>query len=70
METRHPAVLVGSYPSFLPSGSEVEVVLKSTDPAALAAAVAWIEPALDAAPTRSPPVGGELRRAGAPMGKM
>lgn len=49
METNHPAVLVGSYPSFLPTGSEVEVVLKSTDPAALAAAVAWIEPALDAA---------------------
>ena len=49
METSHPAVLVGSYPSFFPNGSEVEVVLKCTDPAALAAAVAWIEPALDAA---------------------
>ena len=49
VEREHPDVLVGSYPSFLPTGSEVEVVLKSTDPVALAAAVAWIEPALDAA---------------------
>jgi molybdenum cofactor synthesis domain-containing protein len=49
MEVRHPAVLVGSYPSFDASGSEVEVVLKSTDAAALAAAVVWIEPELDAA---------------------
>jgi hypothetical protein len=48
-ETEHPAVLVGSYPSFHESGSEVEIVLKSTDPVALAAAVAWIEPELDAA---------------------
>jgi len=43
---RHPEVRVGSYPSFGPSGSEVEVVLKSNDPAALAAARAWIEQAL------------------------
>jgi len=43
---RHPEVRVGSYPSFGPSGSEVEVVLKSNDPAALAAATAWIEQAL------------------------
>ena len=49
VEQEHPDVLVGSYPRFYPSGSEVEVVLKSTDAAALAAAVAWIEPALDAA---------------------
>jgi molybdenum cofactor synthesis domain-containing protein len=43
----YPAVLVGSYPSFQPGGSEVEVVVKSSDPAALAAASAWIEAALD-----------------------
>jgi molybdenum cofactor synthesis domain-containing protein len=43
---RHPHVLVCSYPSFDPV-REVEVVLKSSDPGALAAAVAWIEPALD-----------------------
>ena len=43
---RHPEVRVGSYPSFGPSGSEIEVVLKSNDPAALAAATAWIEQAL------------------------
>jgi molybdenum cofactor synthesis domain-containing protein len=43
---RHSEVRVGSYPSFGPSGSEVEVVLKSNDPAALAAATAWIEQAL------------------------
>jgi molybdenum cofactor synthesis domain-containing protein len=48
MDERHPGVLVGSYPSFLPSGPEVEVVLKSADAAALAAAAAWIEPALAA----------------------
>ena len=33
LERRHPAVRVGSYPSFRPQGSEVEVVLKSSDPA-------------------------------------
>ncbi len=48
-EARHPAVLVGSYPSFGGDGSRVEVVLKSADAAALAAARAWIEPALEAA---------------------
>ena len=46
---RHPGVLVGSYPSFAPEGPEVEVVLKSGDPEALAAATAWLEPALEAA---------------------
>jgi molybdenum cofactor synthesis domain-containing protein len=46
---RHPTVLLGSYPSFLPTGSEVEVVLKSSDPDALGAAAAWLEAALDAA---------------------
>ena len=49
MGARHPAVLVGSYPSFDVQGGEVEVVLKSADADALAAAVAWIEPELDAA---------------------
>jgi nicotinamide-nucleotide amidase len=49
MMERHPSVLVGSYPAFHAGGSEVEVVVKSSDREALAAAVAWIEPALDAA---------------------
>ncbi len=44
---RWPGVAVGSYPSFLASGPEVEVVLKSTDSGALSEAVAWIEPALE-----------------------
>jgi nicotinamide-nucleotide amidase len=43
---RYPAVKVGSYPSFGAEGSSVEVVLKSSDPAALAAARAWFEQAL------------------------
>jgi molybdenum cofactor synthesis domain-containing protein len=46
---RHPAVLVGSYPSFHPEGPEVEVVVKSSDAAELAAASAWLEAALDEA---------------------
>ncbi|MDX6512622.1 MAG: hypothetical protein QOE36_2126 [Gaiellaceae bacterium] len=46
MGDRHPGVLVGSYPSFRPMGAEVEVVVKSNDPDALAAAVDWIESAL------------------------
>ena len=49
MGERHPRVLVGSYPSFRPEGSEVEVVVKCSDPEALAAATAWIEVALDEA---------------------
>ena len=44
---RWPRVLVGSYPSFPESGSEVEVVLKSSDSAALAAAAEWLEARLD-----------------------
>jgi len=48
MATRHPRVSVGSYPSFEPERT-VEVVVKSHDPAALEAARAWIEPALDEA---------------------
>ena len=38
----HPAVEVGSYPRFLEDGPEVEVVLKSTDEAALADAARWL----------------------------
>ena len=43
---RHPAVTVGSYPSFLDTGPEVEVVLKSADAEALGEAAAWVEAAL------------------------
>jgi molybdenum cofactor synthesis domain-containing protein len=42
-----PDVSVGSYPSFRDSGPEVEVVLKSADPEALADASAWLSEALD-----------------------
>ncbi len=45
--TRWPAVQVGSYPSFDPSGPEVEVVLKASDPDLLEAARAWLEAELD-----------------------
>jgi molybdenum cofactor synthesis domain-containing protein len=48
MARRHPEVLLGSYPSF-EGGPEVEVVVKSSDADALAAAIAWIEPELEAA---------------------
>jgi molybdenum cofactor synthesis domain-containing protein len=44
---RHPAVTVGSYPFFLDSGPEVEVVLKSADARALGEAAAWVEAALE-----------------------
>jgi nicotinamide-nucleotide amidase len=44
---QHPTVRVGSYPSFGADGGRVEIVLKSSDPAALAAATAWLERALD-----------------------
>jgi molybdenum cofactor synthesis domain-containing protein len=40
---RHPTVRVGSYPSFGASGTKVEIVVKSSDPAALEAAAAWLE---------------------------
>jgi molybdopterin-biosynthesis enzyme MoeA-like protein len=46
---RWPKVKIGSYPRFLPDGPEVEIVLKSASPNDLAAAVAWLEPALDEA---------------------
>jgi molybdenum cofactor synthesis domain-containing protein len=45
---RHPAVTVGSYPSFHDTGPEVEVVLKSADADALGEAAAWLEAALAA----------------------
>jgi nicotinamide-nucleotide amidase len=44
---RWPSVLVGSYPSFSSERSTVEVVLKSNDVAALAAASAWLESAIE-----------------------
>ena len=44
---QHPAVRIGSYPTFGADGSTVELVLKSSDPEALAAATAWLEQALD-----------------------
>ena len=44
---RWPNVLVGSYPSFGNGGFTVEVVLKSSDSVALAAASAWLESAIE-----------------------
>jgi molybdenum cofactor synthesis domain-containing protein len=44
---RWPGVLVGSYPSFSAGGFTVEVVLKSSDAVALAAASAWLESAIE-----------------------
>jgi len=44
---RWSGVLVGSYPSFGDGGFTVEVVLKSSDVAALAAASAWLESAIE-----------------------
>jgi molybdopterin-biosynthesis enzyme MoeA-like protein len=44
---RWPGVLVGSYPSFGAEGSTVEVVLKSSDAEALAAASAWLASAIE-----------------------
>jgi hypothetical protein len=41
-------VLVGSYPRFQPSGPEVDVVVKSSDAEALAAATTWVKAALAA----------------------
>jgi molybdenum cofactor synthesis domain-containing protein len=43
---QHPTVRVGSYPSFGAGGGEVEIVLKSSDHAALEAASVWLERAL------------------------
>jgi len=44
---RWPGVLVGSYPSFGAGGFTVEVVLKSSDAEALAAASAWLTSAIE-----------------------
>jgi molybdenum cofactor synthesis domain-containing protein len=44
---RWPTVLVGSYPSFGTGGFTVEIVLKSSDAVALAAASAWLESAIE-----------------------
>jgi len=49
MGNRYPGVLVGSYPKFHEDGATVEVVVKSADPAALEAAVVWLEQALEEA---------------------
>ena len=45
---RWPGLLVGSYPTFLASGPEVEVVVKSRDGEELAAASTWLGERLDA----------------------
>jgi molybdenum cofactor synthesis domain-containing protein len=44
---RWPEVLVGSYPSFAPTGPEVEIVLKSSDGKALEQATAFVREALE-----------------------
>jgi molybdenum cofactor synthesis domain-containing protein len=44
---RWPGVLVGSYPTFLEDGPRVEVVVKSSDAAALAEASAWLGSAIE-----------------------
>jgi len=44
---RWPGVLIGSYPTFLPDGPRVEVVVKSSDADALAAASAWLASAIE-----------------------
>jgi molybdenum cofactor synthesis domain-containing protein len=44
---RWPGILVGSYPSFSSEGSTVEVVLKSSDADALAAASSWLASAIE-----------------------
>src|SRR5262249_1841352 len=41
---RWPGGSVGSDPGFEPRGPRVDVVLKSADPGALAAAAAWLDP--------------------------
>jgi molybdenum cofactor synthesis domain-containing protein len=44
---RWPGVLIGSYPTFGPDGSTVEVVVKSSDPDELREASSWLESALE-----------------------
>ena len=53
-ESRHPHVGLGSYPTFYAHGRTVELVLKSREPAALAAAAAWLELAVDEIVARNP----------------
>jgi molybdenum cofactor synthesis domain-containing protein len=43
---RWPSVLLGSYPTFAADGPRVEVVVKSRDPEALAAAASWLDAAI------------------------
>jgi nicotinamide-nucleotide amidase len=45
---RWPALPLGSYPTFTPTGPEVEVVVKSSDAAELAEATAWLAAELEA----------------------
>jgi nicotinamide-nucleotide amidase len=40
---RWPGALIGSYPTFLPDGPQVEVVVKSSDPDELREASSWLE---------------------------
>ena len=49
MGDQYPGVLVGSYPKFHADGATVEVVVKSSDPEMLQAAVDWLEEALEEA---------------------
>jgi molybdenum cofactor synthesis domain-containing protein len=44
---RWPAVIIGSYPTFPLDGPQVEVVVKSSDAVALAAASAWLASAIE-----------------------
>jgi hypothetical protein len=44
---RWPGVLIGSYPTFGPDGSTVEVVVKSSEPEVLREASSWLESALE-----------------------
>ena len=44
---RWPGVVIGSYPAFPLDGPQVEVVVKSSDPAALAEASAWLASAIE-----------------------
>ncbi len=56
---RHPNVSIGSYPRFLETGPEVEVVLKSTSRSALTEARTWVETELEVVVSR-------VRRPGRP----
>lgn len=50
---RHPDVSVGSYPRFLDTGPEVEVVLKSTNRESLTRAQTWVETELEVVVSRA-----------------